>query len=142
MREIVSKSLIDRARLASKLSGYPKYHIGAVVFNKGKIYATGTNSYKGSSLQLGYNKLYKHCPDGWVGGCTHAEVDALKDLIKTYRNTSLDFSRLSILVYREGKDGRYALAKPCPACEHALRDLGIKDVYYTGNDSIVHERYN
>ena len=51
----------------------------------------------------------------------------------------IDFSQVRIFVWR-GKH-KPSLAKPCPACERALRDLGIKRVFYTGNDSFVNEVY-
>lgn len=29
---------------------------------------------------------------------------------------------------------------PCPSCMAAIKDLGIKDIFYTSNDGYVHER--
>ena len=32
------------------------------------------------------------------------------------------------------------MARPCPSCMAAIRDLGIRDIYYTTNDGYVYER--
>ena len=32
------------------------------------------------------------------------------------------------------------MARPCPSCMAAIRDLGIRDIYYTTNDGYVCER--
>lgn len=36
-----------------------------------------------------------------------------------------------IYVYRETKDGNYALAKPCKVCLQALKEAGIRKIFYT-----------
>lgn len=77
-------------------------------------------------------------PDS-ITPCCHAEIAALTRLKNLYPNVNP--KDLNILVYRENADGKYVMAKPCPACEQALRDYGIKHVYYTGNNSICCEEY-
>ena len=67
----------------------------------------------------------------------HAEIE----LISKIRYLDINFSEVEIYVYRETRDGRKALAKPCLACETALRELGIRRVYYTGNNSYISEVY-
>lgn len=54
----------------------------------------------------------------------HAEVDALvklKDWDRAHR----------IVVTRIGRNGDTLLAKPCPACQHAIKLAGIKHVEHT-----------
>ena len=53
----------------------------------------------------------------------------------------MDLSKASIFIYRETKDGRKALARPCPCCQKLLRQYGIRHIYYTGNDSLVYEEF-
>ena len=32
------------------------------------------------------------------------------------------------------------MARPCPSCMAAIKDLGIKNIYYTTNDGYSYER--
>jgi len=40
-----------------------------------------------------------------------------------------------VYVARVTKDGKFALAKPCRMCQDALRQRGVKIVYYTVSDN-------
>ncbi len=52
----------------------------------------------------------------------HAEISALiKCRGKPYK----------IKVERKNKEGQYMMAKPCPVCEHAIKESGIKFVEYS-----------
>lgn len=54
----------------------------------------------------------------------HAEVDAIlkcRDLSRAHK----------IFVSRVTPGGKYALAKPCPVCEQAIKEAGIKEVEWT-----------
>ena len=54
----------------------------------------------------------------------HAEIDAIlrcSDLSKAH----------SIHIFRQGKSGKWLLAKPCPACQRAINLTPIKKVYHT-----------
>lgn len=42
--------------------------------------------------------------------------------------------------YRIRKDQPFGLARPCSSCMAAIRDLGIRDIYYTTNDGYAYER--
>lgn len=67
----------------------------------------------------------------------HAEME----LISKIRYLDINFSEVEIYVYRETKSGRRAMARPCAACTKALKDLGIKKVFYTTDDGFCEERY-
>lgn len=141
------KMLIEQAKSASKRSDYRKYKLGCVIFDKQKVYSVGFNLNKSSPIQRKYDRYRgfrvgmdfadSHCWNHNV----HAEIHALITLLKTRHGNLPNFGRLSILVYREDRFGGYALAKPCPACEAMIREVGIKNVYYTGNGSICHELF-
>jgi hypothetical protein len=60
-------------------------------------------------------------------------------VINKIKYLDIDFSKIKVFVWR-GKQGP-RLSKPCAACERALRDLGVKHVYYTGTDSYIEETY-
>lgn len=55
----------------------------------------------------------------------HAEIRCLLHTQHTDRNGSV------IYVYRETKNQEPALAKPCAFCMEALKEAGIKKVYFT-----------
>jgi hypothetical protein len=52
----------------------------------------------------------------------------------------VDFSKVEIYIYRQNKNGERALAYPCKACKRFMKDIGIKHIYYTGNNSFCYER--
>ena len=99
-----------------------RFFIKATIFDKrGKVLTVGENSYsKTHPLQAKFaakvgldNKIY-----------LHAELAALARL-RPYHKP------FKIKVERYGKDGKAALAKPCPVCEEAIRSWGITQVEYT-----------
>ena len=47
---------------------------------------------------------------------------------------------MKLYIYRIRKDQPFGIARPCPSCMAAIRDLGIRDIYYTTNDGYVCER--
>lgn len=132
------KRYFDFARCVSLCGDYPKYHIGAIAVYKNKIIASGYNCMKENSSQAKYN--YYRCYIGdkynWKNRI-HAEIMVLNKI----KNMKIDFSKVSIFVYREYKNEETALSKPCKACERAIKDMGIKNVYYTDVDKFVYEYY-
>lgn len=123
------------ARTASKNSNFGNHALGAVAIYGGKLIALGWNSCKTHPSQAKYNSLER----GFDGYQCKSTIHAEMMLINKIKYLDINFSKLKIFVWR-GKDGP-KLSKPCPACERALRDLGIKHVYYTGNNSYIEETY-
>ena len=52
----------------------------------------------------------------------------------------IDFGKVKLYVYRIRKDQPYGLSRPCPSCMAAIRDIGIKDIYYTTDNGYAYER--
>lgn len=128
------------AKEESYLSDYDGQHLGAVAVYADKfILAKAHNSDKTTTTQFFYNRYRVKQKSNIMEkpSKTHAELS----LWRKIRYLDTDFSKIWIYVYRETKDGKMALAKPCPACEAALRDLGIKKVCYTTNQGCIEERY-
>lgn len=99
-----------------------KQNITAIIFDrKGKVLSIGQNSYvKTHTLQAHHAKKVG-LPDKQF---LHAEVHAItrcKDLSKAHK----------IFVARYGKKGQPLLAKPCPVCQSALEQAGIKVIEWT-----------
>lgn len=139
-----TKRFFKLARNASKFSDYNKknIHIGSVLVYKNKIIANGWNTRKTSPIQYQYNKHREkyfnnnrsfsaddHLP------CIHAEMKCLIDT----KNMDIDWSKVSIFVYRESC-GKTRMCKPCPSCSKALKDRGIKHIYYTTEKGYNYEK--
>lgn len=129
---------INKAKEESKKSTYKSkisQHLGCAIYYKGNLIAVGHNSNKTHPMQHSYNnERYddEQCPPK-----IHAEIMALSKI----KYLDVDFNKIEVFVYRETFDGTYANAKPCISCEKCMRDMGIRKIYYTGNKSIVSERY-
>ena len=136
----ILEHIMKCAKTESEQSTYDQFKLGAVLFSGRKILATGCNLAKGHPMQKKYNKQ-RYQENEHECGYVHAEMNAIINVLHYARYNSIKFNDLSIFVYREHKDGSYALARPCKACEKALRDLGIRNIYYTGEHSLVYEKY-
>lgn len=132
------KRYFNIAREVSLLSDFKRARVGAVVVEKNRIISTGHNSSKTSTLQDQYNQ-YRGIEDDKV--CiprVHAEIAALKPLMRQ----DVDWSRTSVYVYRELRSGAKSCARPCAACMQLIKNLGIKNVYYTDwDDNFVKEEF-
>jgi len=102
-----------------------KQDMTAIIEDKrGRILSIGKNDYhKTHRIQYEYaervgtpHRIY-----------LHAEIDSIircRDLSKAHK----------ISIFRYGKNGKPALAKPCPACALAIKEAGIKIVEWTVNE--------
>lgn len=126
--------MFDAAQKASDDSDF-KVHVGAVIAKGNVIAASGHSTEKTSPIQAHYNRQRRFEDTGQlIQHKMHAEIQALSKL------KNIDLHGMSIYVYRETADKNPALARPCEACMSALRDAGIKNIYYTGENSYVYER--
>ena len=121
------KRNFQKARAASMLSDVPTHKLGAVMMLGNKVLAVGYNMTKTHPIQKLYNLERGYDPNVKNNGQIHAEMMCL---INT-KYLNVDWSRVSLYIYREHKDHTTALAKPCPACEKAIRERGINQVYFT-----------
>lgn len=97
-----------------------KHEITALAYDKrGKLLAVGRNSYtRTHPLQAHYGRKGGKPAAVYL----HAELAAL---IKARQPVH------KLVVLRFNKDGTPALAKPCPACQLAIRDFSVKHVEFT-----------
>lgn len=130
------KRFFNIAREVSYLSDYTKTKVGAVVVEGNRVISTGHNSNKTSTIQHKYNAYRFNSVDG-CSAKIHAEVAALTPLIN---RKDIDWLHTSIYIYRELKDGTISCARPCAACAKLIKDLGIRNIYYSDWDgSLVRE---
>ncbi len=124
----------DKARQAALISDFHKTHIGCVAVYQGNVIGIGCNCNKTHPMQKKYNKYRKQ--SDFMLPKLHAEISCINSI----QHLDINFSKVKIYIYRIRKDQPYGLAHPCPSCMAAIRDLGIRDIYYTSNDGYVHER--
>lgn len=125
---------LDKARQVAAISDYQKYHIGCVAVYQGQVIGLGCNCNKTHPTQKFYNK-YRNPSESMLPKL-HAEISCLNQL----KGLNINFSKVKLYIYRIRKDQPFGLARPCPSCMAAIKDLGIKEIYYTTNDGYSCER--
>lgn len=117
----------DVAKTISRTSNFHGTHVGCCVVYKGVVTSVGCNSEKSHPLQMKYNRFRDFDPNASLSK-VHAEVHALS--LMNSAGKHIDWSKASIYVYRELKNGKPAISKPCPACNQLIKDLGIANMCY------------
>lgn len=124
----------DKARHVADISDYYKVHIGCVAAYQGQIVGLGCNCNKTHPTQKFYNK-YRVKSENLLPKL-HAEINCINQI----KHLDINFSKVKLYIYRVRKDQPFGMARPCPSCMAAIKDIGIRDIYYTSNDGFVHER--
>lgn len=127
------------AKKESFLSDYDGQHLGAVaVYGDKIILAKAHNSNKTNTTQYFYNRYRIEQKSNIMSKPprSHAECN----LYRKIRFLDIDFSRVSVYIYRELKNGELGMARCCPACMAALKSLGVKKICYTTDDGYAEER--
>ena len=121
------------AAAMAQLGDFPRVKIGCVVIYGHRIISSGFNSMKTDPVQKRYNR-YRFAED--TPAAIHAEIMALKPLIG--RN-DIDFKKIELYVYRSGNRETPLLARPCPSCMQLIKNLGIRNIYFTTNNGYSYE---
>jgi deoxycytidylate deaminase len=124
----------QKARQVASISDYYKTHVGCVAVYHGQVIGIGCNCNKTHPAQLYYNRYREK--DISLMPKLHAEINCLNGI----RHLDIDFSKVRLYIYRIRKDQPFGMSRPCPSCMAAIRDLGIKELYYTTNDGYVYEK--
>jgi len=124
------------AKNMSELSDFDKHHIGCVVVYKYHILSVGFNTNKTHPIQMEYNKFRQFNNPNNVHHKLHAEIMTLCKI----KDLDIDWNKVEMYVYRQNYQGDKALSAPCRACREFLKDVGVKNLYYTGNDSYCYEK--
>lgn len=129
----------NRAKGVCACSDFPRQKIGCVIVEGNKVISVGYNQAKSNPKQKEYNRYRNFRLPKKVtpleNNC-HAEMMALS---KIWTRKNENWSRASIYIYRESKNGELKLAKPCNACAKAIIEFGIGHVYYTTEGGFNHE---
>ena len=126
----------EKAKCVANISDFYKTHVGCVAVYKGRIIGIGCNCNKTHPVQKIYND-YRVQSD-YMLPKLHAEINCINQI----KHLDINFSKVKLYVYRVRNDRPYGLARPCPSCMAAIRDLGIRDIYYTTNDGYAYEKIN
>lgn len=126
----------DKARQAAMISDFHKTHIGCIAVYQGNIISIGCNCNKTHPAQKFYNKYRMKLKSEEFLPKLHAEISCINSI----RHLNINFSKVKIYIYRIRKDQPFGLSRPCPSCMAAIKDLGIRDIYYTTNDGFAYER--
>jgi deoxycytidylate deaminase len=112
--------------------------IGCVIIYKNAILAKSFNSDKTHTIQAKYNKWRYNPKENtkYLPSKIHAELASLQKI----KYLDIDFSKVHIYIYRETKKGEIAMARPCPSCLAAIKELGIRHIHYTSDSGYCYER--
>ena len=109
-----------------------KLHIkmGCIITDKkGNILSTGYNTYKEHPLQ----SKFKYRPDA-TG--MHAEIYALSSIWEK------DLSNAFLFIFRKPRSNNGHLSRPCSGCMKAIKEKGIKIIYYCDKDGNIIKEEN
>ena len=123
-----------KARQIAGISDFKKIHIGCVAVYQGQVIGLGCNANKTHPMQKFYNR-YRQQPDNLLPKL-HAEISCLNQI----KHLNINFTKVKLYIYRIRKDQPYGMARPCPSCMAAIKDLGIKNVYYTTDAGYAYEK--
>lgn len=121
------------AAAMAQLSDFPRVKVGCIAVYGHRIISSAFNTRKTDPLQKKYN-IYRF--DEETPHCAHAELICLKPLIG---RDDIDFKYVDLYIHRANKNGMPLLARPCKSCMALIKQLGIKNVYYTNNGGYSHE---
>jgi len=124
----------NKAKQVALISDYYKIHVGCVAVYQGNIIGIGYNCNKTHPAQKYYNKYRKKSET--LLPKLHAEINCINSI----KHMDINFSKVNLYIYRIRRDQPFGLARPCLSCMAAIKDLGIKNIYYTTNDEYAFER--
>lgn len=127
----------SKAYQAALVSDFGKIHVGCIAVYRGNVIAIGCNTHKTHPRQQYYNRFRTmHYGNSGYLPKMHAEIHCLNAI----RNIDINFAKVKLYIYRIRQDQAFGLSRPCASCMAAIKDLGIKQIYYTTNDGYVFEK--
>jgi deoxycytidylate deaminase len=124
------KKIIELSYALLPTHGDYRCRHASFILNKEKIISIGINHPNKThprNLQFGYRNKRNQPINNIIG--IHSELAAV---IKLGRQ---DLNDLDIVNTRIDRNNQLALAKPCVGCQDMLKQLGINNIFYSGNNS-------
>ena len=131
----MEKKFFAMARRNATLSDFDRIHIGCVAVYKGKVISMGHNTQKTHPTQKIYNGYRQLVNEEAMHHSIHAEMMCLNKL-----SERIPTNKIKLYVYRIRRDIPHGMARPCPACMAKIKELGIKNIYYTTDDGYAYEK--
>lgn len=130
----------EKAKNIAHISDYDKIHIGCVAIYHGNVIGIGCNTNKTHPMQKYYNRFREDEETDNIHFYhkLHAEINCLSQL----KNLDINFSKVKLYIYRIRNDRPHGMCRPCPSCMAAIKDMGIRHIYYTTDDGFAYERIN
>lgn len=97
----------------------------------------GYNSYKTHPQQYKYDK-YRTLNVSNISDTLHS-IHAEVMCITSIKKKDIDWSKVEIYIFRTKKESYAGLCRPCPACMNLIKDSGIKNIFYTTDESVAYE---
>lgn len=123
----------EKAKCVAAISDFNKVHIGCVAVYRGQVIGIGCNTNKTHTNQMRYNRFRNEV---WIDHKAHAEIACLNQI----KHMNLRWDKVKLYIFRIRHDKPYGMSRPCPACMAAIKDMGIKNVYYTTDAGYVYEQ--
>lgn len=120
----------------AEISDYHSQHIGCVVVYKNKVLSAACNCNKTHPIQREYNKYRFDINENYSPDTLHAEIHALIPI----SNMNIDWSRVTVFIYRKMKSREHGMARPCASCLAYIKKIGIKTIVYTTDDGYAIEK--
>ena len=135
--------MLSRAIKVAGQSTFHQFKTGCVITYKRHIISMAHNVDKTSPAQKKYNKYRHFNHHNLVQHKTHAEILALNKVPYPI-GIQVNWSKANIYIARiaPGLKNGLGFSRPCPACMNAIKDIGIKNIFYTTEDGIAYERIN
>ena len=137
------KKMFTAARKVAMESDFDSFHMGCVIVYKHHIIGAASNSDKTHPMQARYNEYRKfNKTKNGIKHSLHAEIAALAT-VPYPLGIDVEWKNVKVYIYRiaPGRQKGFGLARPCPGCRKALKDLGIRHIYYTGNEgNLIYEQ--
>ena len=139
--ENIPEPTAEQIKIAENIN--PTTNSITIIDNAGRTLYQGSSNYTdGDTLSISVqdsiiNRFYSEV----VGNATKAlTATGIFSNVSVSPYLDIDFSQVRLFIWRGEEEPQ--ISKPCAACEKAIRDLGIKRVFYTGHNSYVEEFYN
>lgn len=128
------KKFFKKAKQVAHISDFPKIHVGCVAVYKGKVIGFASNLSKTHPVQKYYNK-YRDRDENFEPKL-HAEINCINSI----KHTNIQFNKVKLYIYRPRISLPTGMCRPCPSCMAAIKDLGIKHIYYTTDEGYAYEK--
>ena len=118
-------------------SGPSRVQLGCVAVYHGTVLAKGCNLDKTHTTQDRYNYLRYDAnrESRYYPSKVHSEISVLSRI----KYLDIDFSKVTLFIAREYKNGNPAMARPCLSCLAAAHETGIRTICYTTDNGYAIE---